>query len=105
MYVEEIDWQRRIRQAGHAIYVVPAAQVVHLEGRSTRQVRPESIVNLWTSRFRYFGKAYSPLKLAVARALTRGGMRWKIGQAQRAAARGEIRARDARCACTGRIGR
>lgn len=90
MYVEEIDWHRRIRKAGWEIYVVPGAHVVHLEGRSTRQARPESLFNLWSSRFRYYQKAYSPLKLAAARALVRGGMRWNIVKARRAVQRGDI---------------
>ncbi|MCC7209336.1 MAG: glycosyltransferase family 2 protein [Anaerolineae bacterium] len=105
MYVEEIDWHRRIRRAGWEIYVVPAAHVVHLEGRSTRQVRPESQFNLWSSRFRYFAKAYSPLKLALARLLVRGGMRWATVKARRAARRGDIdpAARDALIAAYRRI--
>jgi GT2 family glycosyltransferase len=95
MYVEEIDWHRRIRQSGWEIYVVPAAHVVHLEGRSTGQVRPESLFNLWSSRFRYFAKAFSPLKLAAARVLVWGGMRWNIVKARRAAQRGDMDAATA----------
>lgn len=97
MYVEEIDWSRRIRRAGWSIYVVPRARVTHLEGRSTTQVRPESLVNLWTSRFRFFTKHYPPLRVWLARRLVRGGMQAQIATARRAARRGEIDAarRDA----------
>jgi hypothetical protein len=36
MYSEEIDWCRRFRAAGWQIAYVPRAEVVHLEGASTR---------------------------------------------------------------------
>jgi GT2 family glycosyltransferase len=36
MYSEEIDWCRRFRTAGWQIAYVPRAEVVHLEGASTR---------------------------------------------------------------------
>jgi len=97
MYSEEIDWCARIRKAGWEIYSVPAAHIVHLEGRSTKQIRPQSVVNLWTSRLRFFDKHYSPLRRAAARLLIHFGMRLKIGKTRRAAARGEMDAnqRDA----------
>lgn len=78
MYVEEIDWSMRIRRAGWEIYTVPAAHIIHLEGRSTKQARPESLVNLWRSRFRFYTKHYPPAKVALARLLVGLGMRLKI---------------------------
>src|SRR5579859_5825554 len=83
MYCEEIDWSIRIKRAGWQIYCVPQARITHLEGRSTSQVRPRSIVNLWSSRFRLYAKHYSPPKLAVARLLVRAGMQRKIRLIQR----------------------
>lgn len=83
MYVEEVDWAMRIHRAGWRAYVVPGAHVVHLEGRSTRQVRPTSLVNLWASRFRYMEKYYAPPRRAIARLLVRVGMRLQIGKAKR----------------------
>ena len=83
MYCEEIDWSMRIRQAGWRILCVPAARITHLEGRSTAQVRPASILNLWRSRFQLYRKHYSPLRVALIRGVVRLGMRRKIGQAQR----------------------
>jgi N-acetylglucosaminyl-diphospho-decaprenol L-rhamnosyltransferase len=83
MYCEEIDWSLRIRRAGWGIYVVPAARIVHLENKSAGQVRPQSIVNLWTSRFKLYAKHYSPLKLAAARQLVRLGVRFQMRKARR----------------------
>jgi GT2 family glycosyltransferase len=78
MYCEEIDWSMRIRRAGWEIYCVPSAHVTHLGGQSTGQIRPQSLVNLWTSRMRLFKKNYSPLKLWLAQLIIRLGMQRQI---------------------------
>jgi N-acetylglucosaminyl-diphospho-decaprenol L-rhamnosyltransferase len=83
MYCEEIDWSMRIRQAGWRILCVPAAQITHLEGRSTAQVRPASLVNLWRSRFQLYRKHYAPWRVVLIRAVVRLGMRRKIAEARR----------------------
>ncbi|MCC7448356.1 MAG: glycosyltransferase family 2 protein [Anaerolineae bacterium] len=83
MYCEEIDWAMRIRQAGWDIYTVPTAHITHLEAKSSSQIRPQSIVNLWTSRLRLYRKHYSRPKLALARLLVRLGMQQKIRSTQR----------------------
>lgn len=90
MYCEEIDWSMRIRRAGWEIYAVPTARIVHLAGQSTRQVRAESVVNLWCSRIMLFERYYSPLKVFLARRLIRLGMRRKISQARREHAAGAL---------------
>jgi N-acetylglucosaminyl-diphospho-decaprenol L-rhamnosyltransferase len=81
MYCEEVDWCMRIRQARWEIYTVPTARITHLEGRSARQIRPQSVANLWTSRLRLYQKHYNPAKLAAARLLVRIGMRLQIRKA------------------------
>lgn len=82
MYCEEIDWSWRIQRAGCWAYCVPSAQVTHLGGQSTGQVRPQSIVNLWKSRLQLFGKYYPRWKIALARQIIRMGMKRSIKQAQ-----------------------
>lgn len=77
MYCEEIDWEYRIRAAGWDIWCVPAAQVIHLSGQSTGQVRPRSQVNLWTSRLRLFEKHYPAWKRLLARGMIALGMALK----------------------------
>jgi N-acetylglucosaminyl-diphospho-decaprenol L-rhamnosyltransferase len=81
MYVEEIDWCMRVKRAGWGAYCVPEAEVVHYEGRSTRQVRPEMAVALWRSRFIYFRKHWSHPRRWLARRLIRAGMRARIRRA------------------------
>ena len=81
MYCEEIDWSWRIQYAGWNIYCVPSARVTHLGGQSTGQVRPQSIVNLWTSRLLLFEKYYPRWKFMLARRIIRAGMRRAIRRA------------------------
>lgn len=95
MYCEEIDWCMRIMQSGWKIYCVPKAEITHYEGQSARQIRAESIVNLWRSRRRLYDKHYNPVKNWLAKRLVRAGMRFKIRMTQRAAQRGERDQADA----------
>jgi hypothetical protein len=95
MYCEEIDWCMRIKNRGWGIYCVPAAEVVHHEGQSTRQIREESFVNLWRSRWRLYDKHYGPLKGWLARLLVRTGMRRKTWAVRRAAQHGDLDAVEA----------
>lgn len=80
MYCEEIDWAARIRQAGWQVQCVPSACVTHLSGQSTVQVRPRSVVDLWSSRLRLYRKHYPTWKFLLARAMVAVGMRLKARQ-------------------------
>lgn len=73
MYSEEVEWCWRIRQAGWAIWQVPQAQVVHVGGAATGQVRPRMLVALHRSRERFL-QQHRPRQLALHRAITRAGM-------------------------------
>lgn len=81
MYCEEIDWSWRIHNAGWSVYTVPAAEIVHYGGESTKQVPARSIVNLWQSRAQLYQKHHSRLKLALARRVARKGLRRKAARA------------------------
>jgi len=80
MYCEEIDWSWRIREAGWTIYAVPAAEIVHYGGESTRQVAARSLVDLWGSRARLYRKHHGRLKCALASRLVQAGMKRKAAQ-------------------------
>jgi N-acetylglucosaminyl-diphospho-decaprenol L-rhamnosyltransferase len=82
MYVEEIDWCLRVKRAGWELYCVPEAEVVHYEGQSTRQVRPEMVVALWRSRGIYFQKHWSSLFRWLVRQVIRAGMHAQIRRAR-----------------------
>ncbi len=74
MYAEEVDWCRRIRAAGWEIWQVPAAEIVHLAGQSTRQRAGQMTVELWRARYRYFAKHRGRAVNRVVRGLVRLGM-------------------------------
>jgi GT2 family glycosyltransferase len=60
MYWEDADWCRRIGRAGFDVFCVPAAQVVHHEGQSSRE-RPARLVwEFHRSAFRYYTKHHTP---------------------------------------------
>jgi N-acetylglucosaminyl-diphospho-decaprenol L-rhamnosyltransferase len=75
MYAEEVDWCMRVKNAGWDIYCIPAAQIVHYAGASTRQFSDRMFVALWRSRFRLFEKHYGPVFNLAARCLVRLGLR------------------------------
>jgi len=75
MYCEELDWAMRMHRAGWGVYCVPAAELVHYAGQSTRQVRGEMFLALWRSRFRFFAKHYGPLFNRVVPWVVRLGLR------------------------------
>lgn len=56
MYSEELDWQKRIRDAGWRIVYLPQAGVLHYEGRSSEQVVPLRHIRFQRSKIRYFRK-------------------------------------------------
>ncbi len=82
MYAEEVDLAWRLCDAGWPARCVPTAWVVHLGGQSAAQARPESQLNLWTSRLRLFRKHYPRWKARLARWMIDAGMRRRIRQAQ-----------------------
>lgn len=78
MYVEEVDWCKRIKLAGWGAYCVPQARIIHFGGQSTAQVEAVSLLNLWRSRHRFYTRYYSGLKAKLAQALVYWGMARKI---------------------------
>ncbi len=90
IYVEEVDWARRIRGAGWEIWCVPQAEITHHEAQSTRQFRDRMFVELWRARFHYFHKHHSRVFIASAGLMVRAGMRRAANRARKAQARGAI---------------
>ncbi len=90
MYSEEIEWCWRIRQAGWAIWQVPAARVTHVGGAATAQVRWPMLLALWQSRDRFAAMRGPTWRLAAHRAIVRAGMVRLTLRAWRAHLRGQI---------------
>ena len=68
MYVEEVDWGKRIVAAGWKAYCLPQAKITHYGGQSTEQKKTDSFLNLWRSRYHFYRKHYGPLRIWLARA-------------------------------------
>jgi GT2 family glycosyltransferase len=56
MYSEEVDWCTRIKRRGWEIYWVPASQIVHYGGQSSKQVADAMFLQLYRGKIQYFHK-------------------------------------------------
>jgi GT2 family glycosyltransferase len=92
MYSEELDWQKRIKDAGWRVVYVPQAVVVHHEGKSSEQVVPQRHIRFQRSKIRYFRKHHGRLQAAVLRVfllftyvvqLLEEGAKWLLGHKRR----------------------
>jgi N-acetylglucosaminyl-diphospho-decaprenol L-rhamnosyltransferase len=88
MYFEELDWCRRGRAAGWEIHYVPAAQVVHYEGKSSEQVVAARTIRFQRSKVHYFRKYYGAgwalvirlfLLATFAFQLAEESLKWLVG--------------------------
>jgi N-acetylglucosaminyl-diphospho-decaprenol L-rhamnosyltransferase len=88
MYSEEMDWCRRIVEAGWRVVYYPEAVVVHYEGRSTDQVVASRHVNFERSKILYFGKHHGRTRATILRGfllatyalqLTEEGLKFLVG--------------------------
>ncbi len=81
LYCEEIDWAARFKEAGWKNFCAPTAHIIHHEGKSTSQVRVESFVKLWTSRYRLHTKHPQFAPMWLARRIVIAGMKRKLRDA------------------------
>ena len=88
MYSEELDWCKRIKDAGWEVIYLPTATVIHHEGKSSEQVIPARHIRFQTSKVRYFRKHYGSLQAEALRwfllatyvyQLAREGLKWLLG--------------------------
>ncbi|MDE7408706.1 MAG: glycosyltransferase family 2 protein [Muribaculaceae bacterium] len=73
MYCEEVDWQKRMEEAGLRRIVIAGPEIIHLEGGSEKGSSnywsPNRLVNLYTSRKIYRKKHYNKMMLPVFRVM------------------------------------
>lgn len=74
-YNEDIDLGMRLRKAGRPLWYLPAATVIHHEGKSTDAVRPMTVVEgyrggLYLTHKHYGSVAHAVAKCAVALEVT-----------------------------------
>ena len=65
LYMEEVDYLRRVREHGFSVAYVPQAQAVHLEGEYSENPRLSAL--LATNRIRYHRRHHGPLSTALFR--------------------------------------
>ena len=73
MYSEEMEWCRRIKAQGWRVVYLPAATVVHHEGRSSEQVVAARHIYFQTSKLRYYRQVHGPAWAAALRAFLLAG--------------------------------
>jgi GT2 family glycosyltransferase len=61
MYSEEVDWCTRIKRGGWEIYWVPASQIVHYGGQSSKQAADAMFLQLYRGKIQYFHKHWGRL--------------------------------------------
>lgn len=67
MYSEELDWQKRMQHAGWKVLYLPAARVVHYEGKSSEQVVALTHIRFGRSKVLYFRKHHGRLASEAVR--------------------------------------
>jgi GT2 family glycosyltransferase len=67
MYSEELDWCRRMKQAGWRVVWHPNATVIHHEGKSSEQVSARRMQYFNTSKVRYFRKHHGAVRANLLR--------------------------------------
>ncbi len=78
MYSEELDWCRRIKQAGWGIVYLPTAQVMHHTGRSSEQAVTHRHINFQRAKLRYFRKYHGRFTATTLRIFLLLNYIWQI---------------------------
>jgi GT2 family glycosyltransferase len=84
MYSEELDWQRRVKQAGWQVVYLPQAVITHYEGKSSEQVVAARHIRFNRSKVRYFDKHHGETVAETLRAalLAMFAVEWLIEAAK-----------------------
>ncbi|MFP4346594.1 MAG: glycosyltransferase family 2 protein [Anaerolineales bacterium] len=79
MYSEELDWCRRIKEAGWEIVYYPEARIIHHEGKSSEQVVPARHIYFQSSKIHYTRKYHGPFMAELLRLWLLGQYVWQMG--------------------------
>jgi GT2 family glycosyltransferase len=78
MYSEELDWCRRIKEAGFRVVYWPEAQVIHHLGKSSEQAVTARHINFQRAKLRYFRKYHGRLAAGSLRFFLLAGYAWQM---------------------------
>ncbi|MDX1415724.1 MAG: glycosyltransferase family 2 protein [Candidatus Promineifilaceae bacterium] len=79
MYSEELDWCRRIKEAGWRIVYFPEAKIVHYVGKSSEQAVTERHINFQRAKLRYFRKYHGRMSSGLLRIVLLFNYLWQMG--------------------------
>lgn len=79
MYSEELDWCRRIREAGWRVVYFPEARIIHHEGKSSEQVVAARHIYFQSSKVRYTRKYHGQTVAELLRLWLLAQYVWQIG--------------------------
>ena len=95
-WFEDVDYCRRLAEAGKAVYVVPSARGKHFGGASLEHVPFHRFVDLWYAHmWRYARKWFSPTQAEALRWLIIAGMLLRLVPAVVGIAHPEVGRRNA----------
>ncbi len=78
MYSEEMEWQRRMKDAGWRVVYFPGARVIHHEGKSSEQVIAKRHIYFQRSKLRYFRQYHGRLAALALRLFLLTSYAWQI---------------------------
>lgn len=78
MYSEELDWCRRIKQAGWRVVYYPAARVIHHVGKSSEQAVTARHINFQRAKLRYFRKYHGRFVAMSLRCYLLASYAWQL---------------------------
>jgi len=78
MYSEELDWCRRIKDAGWRIVYLPQARIIHHIGKSSEQAITARHINFQQAKLRYFRKYYGRVTASLLRVFLLSTYGWQI---------------------------
>lgn len=79
MYSEELDWCRRIKDAGWRVVYLPTARVIHYQGKSSEQVVAQRHIYFNRAKLRYFRKYHGRAAAGLLRFFLLKSYIWQIG--------------------------
>lgn len=78
MYSEELDWCRRIKDAGWRVVYLPAARIIHHVGMSSQQAVTSRHINFQRAKLRYFHKHHGPWLATALRIFLLLSYAWQL---------------------------
>lgn len=79
MYSEELDYCRRIIEAGWRIVYFPKAKIIHHIGKSSEQAVTARHVNFQRAKLRYFRKFHGRFSEGLLRVVLLFNYLWQMG--------------------------